>query len=129
MSFVTLGNKIKKLIEYLAPDNIHTGRGLELYFLRAGRQYASFQYDESRCILLCRCWEISFTNYKVYDERVLEYPISEVGTRVYEELQAKALKKAEEEYEKFEKEERTKKIRNFLNTSLYGKGASFILED
>lgn len=116
-------------MEYLAPDNHYTGKGLELYFLREGRGYASFKYDESRCALICHCWEIRFTDYKKYDYKFLEYPISEVGERVYEELHAKALFKAEREYEEFEKEDRKRKIETFLNTSVYGKGAAFILGD
>lgn len=128
MSDAILGNKIKKLMDYLDDGFSPNGGSLELYFLRKGHCFATYSYDEYNCALICSCWDMNLSCQR-YDEQLYFHRISDVGQKVYEELQKKALKKAEEEYEKFEKEERNKKIRNFLNTKVYGKSTAFILEE
>jgi hypothetical protein len=123
--------KIEKLFEYF--DRYERNK-ISFYFLRdTTRDCNSYSFNKIKQAITCHSWDESGHNGDSYNESDKDYPISEVGEKVYVALLEQAMEKAEKDYdsiqEKLERENKLKNVKNYLNSQIYDQSVAFILED
>jgi len=115
-----LRNKIQKLIEYVddnsAPQNLLHDMMDEGYI----------EFIPSKDLIICKMWENCRDS--IFNEKTVEYTLSEVGEKLLINLHYRAIKKAEREYQRIEEQKRDEKIEKFMQAKVFGQSVSFIME-